>query len=268
MQFVFSNAPARIAHMTRAVAWAALDAGHDIFEERTQFEKGHWQIELQNSAAEIPLNPFLYGHTGAVAAVANGFAPPSWHVAWDHVSFDAEQWSSIYGDRMWNNHAQFLSLGDALERWPEAGWHMRPCGADSGPKAFKGFFSNRRSLASAWAQNCQGATKNKDMRVAVSSPRPPFQEYRLAFMQRTCIDASLYLNNGIVTQQRGAPSNVWNYAMDVAMHYPLPSTHCVMDIALSLDGQMGIVEFNSLHSAGLYAMDKSRIVHAIAHTWT
>ena len=57
------------------MAWAALDEGHAIFEERTRFEDGAWRMELQNPALEVPKNPFVYGHTGTVEAIAGGNAP-------------------------------------------------------------------------------------------------------------------------------------------------------------------------------------------------
>ena len=82
MDFVFSNAPSRIVAMTRPMAWATLDEGHAIFEERTQFEDGAWRMELQNPALEVPKNPFVYGHTGTVEAIAGGNAPDGWRVAW------------------------------------------------------------------------------------------------------------------------------------------------------------------------------------------
>ncbi len=58
--------------MTRPMAWAALDEGHAIFEERTRFEDGAWRMELQNPALEMPKDPFVYGHTGTVEAIAGG----------------------------------------------------------------------------------------------------------------------------------------------------------------------------------------------------
>ena len=147
MDFVFSNSPQRTATMTRSMVWAALDEGHIIFEESSHFEDGSWRMTLQNPELTIPANPFVYGHTGTVAAVAGGAAPAGWHVAWDPQSFDALHWSQVYGDAMWNHASvQFMALEEALARWPDQGWHMRPCGADSGPKAFKGFFQRPRGF--------------------------------------------------------------------------------------------------------------------------
>lgn len=144
---------------------------------------------------------------------------------------------------------------------------MRPCGADSGPKAFKGFFATNDTLGDAWFHSTGGKDKNLDMRVAVSAPRLPVEEYRLAFMRGECIDASLYLINGSLSLSRGAPADVLEFATWVARNQPLPSTHCAVDVGVDASGAMGIIEFNSLHSSGLYAMDRSVVVEGIARTW-
>lgn len=200
MDFVFSNAPSRIVAMTRPMEWAALDEGH---------EDGAWRMELQNPALEVPQDLFVYGHTGTVAAVTEGHAPKGWRLAWDPLSFDAQHWSTTYGDAMWNHASvRFMTLDEALTQWPEEGWHMRPCGADSGPKAFKGFFSTRAGLDAAWATSRQGRGRNGLTRVAVSSARLPHEEYRLVFMRGVCVEASLYLVDGHLVVQRGAPAHV------------------------------------------------------------
>ena len=268
MDFVFSNSPQRTATMTRSMVWAALDEGHIIFEESSHFEDGSWRMTLQNPELTIPANPFVYGHTGTVAAVAGGAAPAGWHVAWDPQSFDALHWSQVYGDAMWNHASvQFMALEEALARWPDQGWHMRPCGADSGPKAFKGFFSDRGGLDKAWSESRQCRERAGTMRVAVSAARLPREEYRLAFMQGECVDASLYLTDGRLTLSRGAPAHVLDYATSVARNHPLPSTHCAVDVGVDADGSLGIIEFNSLHSSGLYTMDRTQVVRGITRTW-
>ena len=143
----------------------------------TRFEDGAWRMELQNPALEVPKNPFVYGHTGTVGAIAGGNAPDGWRVAWDPLSFDALHWSTTYGD------------------------------------------------------------------------------------------ASLYLVDGRLTLSRGAPAHVLDYATCVARNHPLPYTHCAVDVGVDTQGDMGIIEFNSLHSSGLYAMDRTAIVRGIAQTW-
>ena len=259
--------------MTRPMAWAIVDAGHALLEETSHFDQGQWFMQLQNPEAELPRDPFIYGHTGTVAATHAGNCPrasngPAWHVAWDPQSFDAVHWSNTYGDAMWNhNSVRFMMLGEALSAWPDEGWHMRPCGEDSGPKAFKGFFATKDGLPQAWTHSTSGKEKEPSMRVAVSGPRLPHQEYRLAFMRGECIDASLYLTDGRLTLSRGAPARVLEFASSVARNRPLPSTHCAVDVGVDSSGAMGIIEFNSLHSSGLYAIDRAVLVAGIARTW-
>ena len=134
-------------------------------------------MELQNPALEVPQDPFVYCHTGTVAAVTEGHAPKGWRVSWDPLSFDAQHWSTTY------------------------------------------------------------------------------------------VEASLYLVDGHLVVQRGAPAHVLDYATSVARNHPLPSTHCAVDVGVDHQGNTGIIEFNSLHSSGLYAMDRTAIVRGIAQTW-
>lgn len=266
MDFVFSNSPHRTAVMTRAFAWAALDRGHQVFEERTVYDGSQWHIEMQNPEQLPPKNPFLYGHTGVCAAVHAKNCPEGWTVAWDPFSFDAGYWQEQYGDLMWNQVA-ILQLQEALDSWPEEGQHLRPCGADSGPKAFKAFFCDKASLPTTWPTILEHRVYRPVMRVAVSKARLPDAEYRLVFIHQEFVDGSLYLERGKLHLQHGAPTSVVAFAKDIAASHRLPSSHCVMDIGVDSQG-MGIIEFNSLHSSGLYEVNRQRVVDAIAASWT
>lgn len=254
--------------MTRPMAWAAIDAGHTVAEESSAFADGAWSTRLQNPELDVPGNPFVYGHTGLVGAVAAERCPPGWHVAWDAQSFDTMEWSRRYEDLMWNHASgRFMALHEALEQWPQAGWHMRPCGADSGPKAFKAFFATKDGLREAWAKSTSGFEKNPNMMVAVSAARLPAYEYRLAFMRDEYVAGSLYLTDGRLTLSPIIPAPVLEFASRVAHSHSLPSTHCVVDVGVDAQGAMGIIEFNSLHSSGLYAMSRPEVIAGIARTW-
>lgn len=270
MHFVFSNSPTKIIAMTRPMAWAALNAGYDIAEECSSFDEHGWSVRLQNPEMDIPTNPFAYGHTGLVAAISAGRCPQGagWHVAWNAQDFDTMEWSRRYGDLMWNHASvRFMTLQEALEAWPTEGWHMRPSGVDSGPKAFKAFFADKAGFAAAWAKSTSGFEKNQSMRVAVSQARLPAYEYRLVFMRDEYVAGSLYLTDGRLTLSPIVPAPVHEFASRVARSHSLPSTHCVVDVGVGACGAMGIIEFNSLHSSGLYACDRERIVEGIARTW-
>ena len=65
-----------------------------------------------------------------------------------------------------------------------------------------------------------------------------------------------------------SPAPVLEFATSVARNQPLPSTHCAVDVGGDAAGAMGIIEFNSLHSFGLYAMDRAVLIAGIARTWT
>lgn len=265
MDFVFTTTPERVAaSMCKPMAWAALDAGHRVVPVHIRRENGRAIAQAEDATQELPANPFAYGHTGLVEAIASG-AMEGWRVDWQAKSFDRELWIQELGDLMWNHRARILPLSEALREWKSGHMHLCPSGADSGPKAFTGLRCDRADLGFELAKASRGNSLNPAMRVALSESRLPEREWRCVFVQGEWVAAGQYMDQGRVQCARGAPERVDAFAREVARRW-LPGEYCVMDVAQGEHG-LGVVEFNSLHSSGLYELDRSRVVASIAEAW-
>jgi hypothetical protein len=266
MDFAFTTAPERVnASMCRPLAWQAQRLGHGVHALRLRFESGLWSASMEDPEAEFPADPFVYGHTGAVLAVSQG-AVPGWSTLWDPLQYDRELWIEKLGAGMWNPRAKILPLEQALAQWSRGRMHLCPSGADSGPKAFKGFCCDREDLNFELGRAAKGVRLDPRMRVALSEPNEPDQEWRCALIDGRLVASGRYMLQGRLAETRGAPPEVEAFAREVAAAW-LPGSCCVVDVGQGADGRLGVVEFNDAHASGFYALDREAIVRALAEFW-
>lgn len=266
MDFVFTAAPERIAaSMVRPMAWAAIDRGHQAMAVQVRRLDGAVMIEPEDKSQGLPDFPFAYGHTGLVEAIARG-AVEGWRVDWSPDRFDRELWIEKLGGAMWNSSAKILSLTDALDQWRSGRMHLCPSGADSGPKAFKGMACDRSELTFELARASRGNVLDPNMRVALSNADAPDQEWRCVFVKGQLVASGRYMDEGKVSCERGADASVESFAREAASVW-LPGNFCVLDVAKK-GAKWGVMEFNSLHSSGLYDIDRSAVVDAVAQAWS
>lgn len=265
MDFAFTTAPERVsASMCKPMAWEALRQGHGAYPVAVRRGPDGLFVEMETPGEAFPADPFVYGHTGLVSVIAQG-SSPGWRVDWSADQYDRELWIQRCGDLMWNKDAQILTLSEALEAWTSGPMHLCPSGADSGPKAFKGFFCDRSELAFELPRAGKGNILDPSMRVALSPPDEPEREYRCVIIQGRLVAAGLYFENRSLVETTFAPPRVEAFANEAARVW-LPGEFCVMDIAVKGD-RMGVVEYNSLHSAGLYSILREPVVRGISEAW-
>ena len=264
MDFVFTTANSS-SSMCNPFAWTAKTLGHNITALQVKNVEGHINVYTEDPGQALPVNPFAYGHTGLVEAISKGVVD-GWRVDWVPQVYDRELWLNQLGDLMWNKYAKILSLADALSVWKSGRMHLCPSGADSGPKAFKGLLCERGDLDFLLPRAAKGRVLDPSIRVALSELNLPDKEWRCVFIGGEWVAAGLYLDRGVLRCERGAPNHIESFAKEVAKVW-VPGDFCVMDIAQSVEGDLGVVEFNSLHSSGLYDLDRSKVVCAINNGW-
>lgn len=266
MDFIFTTTPERVAaSMCRPMAWAALDRGHGVHAVRTWRESGIWRTQMETPEAMPPADPFAYGHTGLVEAIAEG-AMPGWRLDWIRENFDRELWIQKLGRQMWNHKARVMPLGEALSEWTSGRMHLCPAGADSGPKAFKGICVDFAERGFELGRASKGRALDRDMRVALSEPDQPWSEYRCVFAGGVYAAAGRYMDAKALSEEPEAPERVVCFAKEIASQW-LPGRHCVVDVGVGEDGRLGVVEFNSLHSSGLYSIKRDLVIQAVAEAW-
>lgn len=265
MDFVFTTAPRRVAaSMCNPFAWEALRLGHRASPVAVRRGPAGLEAMMETPGEEPPADPFVYGHTGLVEAVLQG-GSPGWRVDWRPEHYDRELWIERKGELMWNPKARILTLSEAQEQWRSGSMHLCPSGADSGPKAFKGFFCDRSDLAFELGRAARGNRLDPNMRVALSSLNLPEREYRCALIHGEIIAAGQYLREGALEETDSMPEEALAFAREAARGW-LPGDFCVMDVAVK-GPRMGVLEFNGLHASGLYSLRRELIIEAIAHAW-
>ncbi len=107
--------------------------------------------------------------------------------------------------------------------------------------------------------------EDTSVRVAASRPREIIAEYRLFIVGGRIITGSQYKANGRLYSKRIETSGYEPFEM--AVNGWLPMDTCVMDMALTPEGEYRVVEFNCINCSGFYDHDLKALVTALTeHT--
>jgi hypothetical protein len=88
-------------------------------------------------------------------------------------------------------------------------------------------------------------------------------EYRFVVLGGKVRLGSRYRLDGTLSVSAKVPAEVWAQADQLAQGW-LPAPFVVMDVALLADGRALLVEFNSVHSSGLYAIPGEAFAEVVA----
>lgn len=169
----------------------------------------------------------------------------------DDYTFSVEAWRKHLGARFLNHDGYETTAGEFIDVRTSA-HHVRPV------------VSLRKKIAGA-VMDWEGLAEFKlpsDFRFWVSSPVQIDAEVRVWFVHHRPVAASLYRKDG--DHFRSAEHPLVTAAMEEAEHLSgvfLPARHAVMDLALH-DGEWKVIEFNTIHSSGLYAADPRIILRS------
>lgn len=103
-----------------------------------------------------------------------------------------------------------------------------------------------------------------DTKIVISAPLEIQAEWRWFIVDGKIVDGSMYRCNGQMRILHEDDADVIQEVTKLIEGKWLPSPCCVMDTAL-VDGEVKIIEFNTINSSGLYDNDAAKIVKAL---WT
>ncbi len=177
--------------------------------------------------------PFVYGSVGMIKWALKQ-PELSAHVLWNEDALSSATWKRELGDLYLNSDGHACLAGEA-----PAGWHVRPVRND---KTFSGSIvpvANEHATIAAWT----------------APPKVIDEEVRVFLVDHRFVQASIYRRNGLDHREQCA-------APDIPAGTWAPFPNCVMDLAL-VAGRWRIIEFNSIHSSGLYDCDPSVVLTAL-----
>jgi hypothetical protein len=232
--------------MTGKLAWALNLTGRALHD---------FSLVPGEPLPEFPLQPdephFFYGSTGLLSRLRQS---PRWaaSVYGDKDSLDQRTWYAHRAPDMLNPEFELMTLQELRGNAPGRTFFVRPV-VDQ--KAFNGQVVLNGDLAGLYLGRKGEAREHRDDLLVAVSPLIPHirAEYRLVVKDHRVRLGSQYRKDGHLDVQPGVPAEVLAQAQ-VLVESWMPATFIVMDIAVMPDGAVRIIEFNSVHSSGLYAI--------------
>lgn len=175
--------------------------------------------------------PFFYGSVGFLRWVRPSLQR---YIAWDEVALSPVTWAGNLGEMYLNHDGMQCAAGDA-----PLNWHVRP-------------ICNDKSFAGTIAPV---AVEHRDVPAWVAPPKQIDEEVRVFVVGNKFVQASIYRRNGLHYREPCVPPDI-----PATIWAPFPN--CVVDLAL-VEGRWRIVEFNSIHTSGLYACNPVAILSAV-----
>jgi hypothetical protein len=212
---------------------------------------------------ELPLHPsephFFYGSTGMAQRL---LGLPEWAhgVFLNEKSLDQRAWLENRRADMLNPTCEVMTLAELEASVPEASFFVRPVVV---AKAFAGQVVHGRNLAGLYRAR-RGLVKElePDLLVAVSPLQDIEAEYRCVVYRHHVVTASRYRLGGNLSLSAKIPEDILEGANALAAGW-MPHEFIVMDVARVADGKVRIIEFNSVHSSGLYGIPMGQYIEAV-----
>jgi hypothetical protein len=206
---------------------------------------------------------FYYGSTGLLRRL-HAMAEPS--VFDTPAALDQRLWQQ-HRDDLLNPAPEILTFGELRTREFTTPYFVRPVCEQ---KAFGGQVIETSDLAPLY-QSRKGLVRvlPDDLVVAVAPVVAGLRaEYRFVVLDGRARLGSRYRLDGVLSLSDAVPPEVWARANQLAARW-LPAPFIVMDVAVLADGTARLIEFNSVHSSGLYAIrgeDFAALVTEAHHT--
>jgi len=172
-------------------------------------------------------------------------------VAFDPKSFAASTWAPIFGADAVNGDGFLVSASGVAGILAGAPKHLRP---DMEDKAFTGAVYD----AAAWAD----LGIDPDVQVWVSSQKKIHAEFRTWVIGGYVVDTTQYRKNGENVRIHVEDNAIAESVQRLVDIYA-PHRNFVIDTAIT-DGDLQVLEFNSIHCSGFYAADIERVLSAWA----
>lgn len=202
----------------------------------------------------------VVGSTSLVkAAQKRNWKPGAW-LDPKTFRFDVQQY--YYDRHMFNYGAIVERLKNVPHRWNR--FFIRP---NDDTKSFAGEINTWEQF-SDWRQQiqvlgeCWGKTVNMDDLVVVAPVRTIAAEYRLFVVDKKIVTGSRYKMGGRLVYDAVIDKPVLVLAEEIIRRF-CPADAFALDFAVDPEGMPYVLEVNCINSAGLYAADTQKLVHAL-----
>jgi hypothetical protein len=245
--------------MTGRLAWALNTSGRTLHD---------FSLVPGEPLPEFPCQPtephFFYGSTGLLQRLRES---PQWaaSVYGDKISLDQRHWYEHRAPDMLNATFELMTLQQLRETSKGKTFFVRPV-VDQ--KAFAGQVVQGGDLAGLYRGRKGEVREHRDDLLVAVSPLIPTicAEYRLVVKGHRIRLGSQYRKDGHLDIQRDVPAEILAKAQVLADGW-LPADFIVMDVAVMPDGDVRIIEFNSVHSSGLYAIPGAQFAALVEEAW-
>lgn len=193
---------------------------------------------------------FFYGSTGLLQRLRTSCWAGS--VFDSALTLDQRHWAQHLGHKLLNPHFEVMTLGELRQRELREEFFVRPV-VDQ--KAFTGGVIKPGDLGAIFRGHKGWFREQPDELLLALSPVVPDirSEYRFVLHEGQVRLGSRYKHLGKLAVNATVPADVWSAAQVLAQAWT-PASLCVMDLAVLGDDSVRVVEFNSIHSSGLYAI--------------
>lgn len=232
--------------MTGKLAWALRRENKTIIDFSI--------VPEQNLALdfELAVEPhFFYGSTGMLKRLRQ---VPAWATGLfgAEQSIDQRYWLEHLQEDLLNPGFELLTLGELREKAFARPYFIRPV-VDQ--KAFAGQVLSDSDLTPLYRGRKGEERRHDDSLLVATSPLVTNidAEYRLVVLNHRVRLISQYRRQGRSCVIADASAHILEKAQQLAEGW-MPADFIVMDIAELSNGDVKIIEFNSVHSSGLYAI--------------
>ena len=187
-----------------------------------------------------------------------------WLPGYSKENLEYDKLLKNYGDLMLNSDAVVGKILEVSPPWPF--FFIRPC---NDRKSFSGQTMTQEGLkvwqeklAKDGAEESSKQSVQPNSVVVCASEKEIRCEWRFFVVNNQPITASLYKRGGEVRYDALVDERVWDFVREVIEVWA-PNPAFVLDVCETADGQMKVMEINSLNSAGFYACQIDRVVVAL-----
>ena len=239
--------------MTSKLAWALRRLGRPLQDFGMGFEPFN-AAELCDASEPH----FFYGSTGMLRQVQETPAHAA-NLFGTGAALDQRTWLEHRAADLLNADVEFIRLDDLLTRGiPVHPFFVRPA---IDQKAFAGGVVEGQDMSPVYRGRRGRVREQPDDLLLAVSPLVEgiVAEYRFVVLDGVVRLGSRYRHDNRLAPSAVVPGDVLAQAQRLARGW-LPCRFTVMDVAVLSDGTPRIVEFNSVHSAGLYDIDPEAFV--------
>jgi hypothetical protein len=248
----------RVDRATGPIAAAVRESGRLLLD--FSFDP-RWPIaqQLPNTDAKR----FFYGSSELIKQLHADRALRA-EIYFDPATLDHGVWLAQRGAQMLNADGEELTLASLAGHIEDGGCFIRPV---KDIKAFSGAVVTSDSFA-AWraSQQARNSSLHDEMKVWVAPLKAIDAEYRLVVLDGQIRAGTRYRLGNETSSSPDVPEPVRVAASKLATGWQSARLN-TMDVAQLADGTFRIVEFNCIHTSGLYAVHRPAFMAAVEEAY-